>query len=255
MYNHNFPLNDNNKNISKIRNHIISNLMMNNILTTIKNRPKNSRHSLLKDNKIIQIKKPNTPNFLNISMKKTKSVPIFTNKIQSPLKSNDKIKNISKIEFPLSNKMISKKLVNNINSNISLNSEKFQKIHQSYKSHLDQAKKRNTINQFYLIEQENKKFGEKLRNVYSPLNKEKFNISYSKNKEYKKIAKKTDKKEDITKKRVDYIKNNLPPLFRRKTPSNCNNSINVNNNSYISEISKISNHFTKSFNINIKKNY
>jgi hypothetical protein len=251
MYEDNFLNSENNKNISKIRNLIINNLIIKNNLNTIKNRSKNSRYSLLKENKNIPIKKTNSLNFINISIKKTISVPKFTNKTKSPIKSNDNLKNTNKITF--NNNLLSHKIINKNNSNILLNAEKFQKVQQSYKSHLEQAKKRNTINQFYLIEQENKKFGEKLRNIHSPLNKNKFNVSYSKNKEYVKIAKKIDKKEDVSKKRFDYILKNLPPLLSKKTSINFNNS-SVNNNSFISDISKVSSHFTKSFNINIKKN-
>lgn len=255
MYNQSFLIGNNNKNLFKIRDHMIDNLLMKKSISNAKNRPLNSKNSLVKEHKFVQIKKPPSPKAFSKS----------TNKNFMPPRNLNNLNNFKKISLPLSpnsttgkinnsnpnNNMNQYKTHNNYyNKSINLNNsdnEKFFKIHQNYKSHLLQAKKRVSISRGVTIQEENKKFGKKLDRVNSPLNKERLDQSYTKVMGYRNIAKKTDKREDISPKRFNYIKQNLPPLIPRKSKDSF-----INSNSIISNSNK-SNILAKSFNFNYRK--
>jgi len=253
MLNETFLVGDKNKSIFEIRNHITDNIKMKNSLSSIKNRPNNSKNSVVKESTFVPLKKINSPMTVTSKMKSPMSVLNSTNIYHNPPMSIERSKNIN---LPI-NSYLNSSSINVLINRTQIENENFFKDHQYFKSSFLQAKKRSIFNQGVLIEKENRKFGEKLDKINSPLNLDKLNESYSKVKEYRNIVKKVEKKYDIDPMRLNYITKNLPPLITRDKETsinfnNFNNYNNLNNNS-ISSISRSSNHNARSFNFNYRK--
>jgi hypothetical protein len=254
MLDETFLVGDKNKSIFEIRNHIIENIKMKNSLSTIKNRPNNSKNSLFKESTFIPLKKIYSPMTITSKIKSPMSGLNLTNINHNPSMSIDRSKNIN---LPISS-YLNNSSINSFINKTQIENENFFKGHQYFKSSFLQFKKRTKFNQSVLIKKENRKFGEKLDKINSPLNLDKLNESYFKLKEYRNLVKKVEKKYDIDPTRLNYITKNLPPLIitRDKESSislnNFNSFNNLNNNS-MSVISKNSNHYAKSFNFNYRK--
>ena len=228
MYNQSGLIGNINKDIFKMREYMIKNMIMKNNIDSNRFRTKFNKNSLLKDHKIYQLKKPTSP-------KQPLSRPIKTFlPIKTAAKSPTSNYNYSNV--PSSPSVIVRPTslnASNSYTNISLNNvkaavdsgEKTYKTHQGYKNQYIDAKRRNSFNKGIKIEQQNEKFGNKLKRISSPLSRERLNDSYSKLKEYRSIAKKVDNKEENNQKKINYVKSYLPPLMS-KTP-NFNSNVNT----------------------------
>merc|ERR1711957_527534 len=110
--------------------------------------------------------------------------------------------------------------------------------HQSYKSHILDTKRRNSLNKGIKVELQNEKFGNKLKRISSPLSRDSLNSSYSKLKEYRSIVKKVENKDEVMKK-VKYVKNYLPPLLDKS--KSYGSLINISKSGQMLALGKINN--------------
>jgi hypothetical protein len=252
MYNESGIFNNLNKDIFQIREYMIRNILLKNNIELNRNRSKNNKNSLLKEHKVIQIKKPNSPNHILQRPIKT-FLPIKTSP-KSPTNNYNYNYNNNYIQTQTNPSVIMRPTSNNAsfgNSQLSTNvkatvdsGEKSYKSHQGYKSQFIDAKKRNSFNKGLKIDQQNEKFGNKLKRISSPLSRDTLNNSYSRLKEYRSIAKKVEpyKKEDLnSQKRIDYIRKYLPPSLLKTPNFNSNYNINISKSNHMLGIGKINN--------------
>jgi hypothetical protein len=235
MYNQSGLIGNINKDIFKIREYMIKNMMIKHSIDSIKYRAKNNKNSLLKDYKEFQIKKP-----LPLKQQVPLSKPIKTFlPINKSTKGNSPINNInynykninsspSILIRPKSLNSSYSKSSTNIKAAVDSGNEKSFRIHRDYKSKFNDAKRRNSVNKDIKIIKQNEEFGKKLKRINSPLNKERLNESYSKLKEYRNILNKNENINENKIKRINHVKNYLPHLICN-TP-NVNNFVSNNNN-------------------------
>lgn len=243
MYNQSGLIGGINSDIFKMREFMIKDMIMKNNIDSNRYRSKFNKNSLLKDHKFFQIKKPTSP-------KNPLAKPIKTFlPVKTP--TNSSISN-SKYYLPSSPNVIQRPTSLNSNtssSHISMSNvkptvesgEQAFKNHQDYKNHYLDAKRRNSFNNGVKIDKQNIKFGNKLKRISSPLNKDRLNDSYSKIKEYRSIAKKVEKKEENNLRKINYVRNYLPPLLT-KSPNNYGTSgINISKSTQIMQLREINN--------------
>lgn len=240
MYNQSGLIGNINHDIFKMRDFMIKDMLMKKNIESNRYRTKNNKNSLLKEHKIIQIKKP-------ISPKQPLQRPIKTFlPIKSPVKNPLNINTLSnrylvsspsQVIRPLSNTSSSQySYTNNVKPTVESGEISYRR-QQGYKNHLLDAKRRIINNHGVKIDLQNQKFGAKLKRISSPLNKDRLNNSYSKIKEYRNIAKKVDRTEDNNIRKMNHVRSHLPPLLT-KTP-NFNGSMNISKSYQILGLSKI----------------
>jgi len=193
-------------NIFRMREFLIKDVVLKNNIKEIKQRPYNSKTSLLKPPNIFAIKKPASPRVQSKSPIKTflplsqqKNLPIKTS--PALFKSRSQMSNISVSKFNYQYKVTSGE------------TEKLYQTHKNYVNHFLQSKKRDSFNKSFHIEKENEKFGKKLIRISSPLSKNRLDESFRKNKEYAFIAKKIKPDKEMNIKKINNVKSRLPPLF------------------------------------------
>lgn len=236
MYNSSGLIGNNNRDIFKMREMMINNMIMKNNIDTNRYRQKNDRYSLLKDHKIFHLKKPSSPKqplskpiktFLPINTPVSKSIVSYGNMPTSP----------SVLVRPSSINASRSVLSTNVKPVLDTEEkEKSYKSHQGYKNHYLDMKRRNSLNKGVKIEMQNEKFGNKLKRVSSPLNKDRLNSSYSKLQEYGNIAKKVETDFECNKRKIKNIRNYLPPLFA-KNPA----QVNISKTDHMLAMGKINN--------------
>jgi len=236
MYNQSGLIGNINKDIFKMREYMIKNMMIKHSIDSIKYRTKDNKNSLLKDIKGFQIKKPSSPKQQMTLSKPIKTFLPINNKTRgkSPV-NNYSYKNINSspsiLIRPKSLNSSHSKSSSNIKAAVDSGGEKSFRIHKDYKNNFNDAKRRNSINKGIKIIKQNEEFGKKLKRINSPLNKERLNDSYSKIKEYRNILKKNENnKEEYRIKRINHVKHYLPHLICSTPNVNSFNIINSHNN-------------------------
>lgn len=199
MYNSSSLSNNIYGDIFKMREILIKDMLLKNNLEKIKNRPINSRGSLLilpNNNKII--KRSKSPN-QNIITPTKGNIHTSNRGRLSPIKTSN-------------GDIISKSLGLGLKNKIPFE-DKYEN-HKNYVSHFLQAKKRDQVNKSVLLDLENIKFGRKLISINSNINYDKLNECYSRSQKYRDIAKKLkNNNKEINLQKINNLKFRLPPLL------------------------------------------
>ena len=233
MYNQSGLIGNINTDIFKMRDFMIKDMMMKNNIESNRSRSKYNKNSLLKEHKIINIKKPSSPNrpvqkpiktFLPVPMKTPQNNKSINFNNYGYLPSSPSVRH-----RPTSKNSMNHSYLDTTDVKPTIDGTVIKGSYnknQGYKNHYLDAKNRNVVNKGKIQEKQNEQFGNKLKRISSPLSKDSLNNSYSRLKEYRNIAKKVGEKEDVNQRKINFVKNFLPPLLTSPghNYSNCVNN-------------------------------
>lgn len=205
------------RDLFQIREFLIKDLVLKNNIERIKTRAAYSKESLIQPSNNHTLKKPFFP---RASTKSPTKNFIATNDIKKniPIKTSPIFKSCKDVKSNIKN------IYNHNNNTIyykhSYDSEIKYQNHKSYMNNYLDAKRRNSINKSLIIEEENIKFGRKLKRINSPLSKNILNQSYHRIKAYGAIAKRIKSPKEYYEKKINYVKSHLPPIFLKEKSFN-----------------------------------